>query len=196
MLSSVSGRNRTMFKLNDGRNQVAVEITSIAGPQTHLISSILAGVNHIFYVVPLCSYCAILDGRNQMKVLLDLFSRMSRLDSLRTTQITIFFTQADIFPQWLVDVPVESTFSDCLWGNNARTAYQYFVDQFLVRDHRSHRQLHIVAPGLDGTKLLQDTLDKLHYLVLQNVRSKQRKRKNPEEYDRGQNVEGLIEIAL
>ena len=165
MLSCVSGRYRTTFKLNDGPNQHSVEITSMTGLQTQLTTSTMTGVDHLFYVVPLCSYCATLGGRNQMEVFLELFALMLRLKPFRDTQISVIFTQADIFPQRVLDVPVS--------GTSAQAAYQYFVHQFRERDHRNNAKLHIFAPGLDGTTSLQATLDKLHNLVLENLHSKQ-----------------------
>lgn len=98
---------------------------------------------------------------------------MTRLEVLRDTQITIFFTQADIFPQRIVDVPIHDWFQEFRGGADAHAAYQYFVDQFLVRDNREDAQVHMFAPGLDGLTSLQDTLDKLQILILWSLRSRQ-----------------------
>jgi len=87
-------------------------------------------------------------SRNLMEACLELFSSTTRLDVLHDTQITIFFTQADIFPQLIVDVPIYNSFQDFQGGADAQAAYQYFVDKFLVRDHRKDAQVHIFAPGL------------------------------------------------
>jgi len=176
MLSSTTGRNRTTFKPTDGHDHFSIEITSITAPQKQFTTHILAGVDHIFYVVPLCSYCSMLEdnlSRNLMEVCLELFSSMTRLEDLRDTQITIFFTQADIFPQRIVDVPIHDWFREFWGGADAQAAYQHFVDQFLVRDHREDAQVHMFAPGLDGLTSLQDRLDKLQILILWSLRSRQ-----------------------
>lgn len=176
MLNSATGRNRTTFKPTDGYDHFSVEMTSITAPQKQLTTHILAGVNHVFYVVPLCSYCSVLEdavSSNQMEAYLELFSSMTLLDDLRDTRITIFFTQADIFPQRIVDVPIHNWFQDFGGGADAHAAYQYFVDQFLERDHRPDAQVHMFAPGLDGLASLQDTLDNVHFLILWGLRSTQ-----------------------
>lgn len=176
MLKSMTGRNRTTFKPADGHDHFSVEITSVTAPQKQLTTHILAGVNHVFYVVPLCSYCSVLEdalSSNQMEVYLELFSSMTQLEVLHDTRITIFFTQADIFPQRIVDVPIHDWFQDFGGEADAQAAYQYFVDQFLNRDHRKDAQVHMFAPGLDGLASLQDTLDKLQILILWSSRSRQ-----------------------
>ena len=176
MLSCTTGRNRTTFKLNDGRDRFSIEMTSITAPQSQPITRILAGVDHIFYVVSLCSYCANLSGvssRNQMEASLELFSLMSRLEILRHTKITIFFTQADIFPQRIIDVPIWTRFWDFPGGRDAQAAYQFFVREFRRRDTRRDAELHIFAPGLDGSVSLNDTLDTLQSGILQALRPRQ-----------------------
>lgn len=151
MLDSTTSRNRTTFKPTDGHGYFTTEITSATAPQKQLTTQILAGVDHILYVVPLCSYCLVLEGtlsRNLMEACLELFSCTTRLDFLHGTNITIFFTQADIFSQLIVDVPIQNSFKDYQGGADPQAAYQYFVNKFLVEDHRKDAQVHIFAPGL------------------------------------------------
>ena len=174
MLRSTSGRNRTTFKLRDDREPFSIEMTSITAPQAQLRATTrtLAEVDHVFYVVSLCSYCATLSGPssyNQMEASLKLFSLMSRLNVLRTIPITIFFTQADIFPQRIVDVPIRHHFPDYRGGTHAQWAYEFFAWQFRIRDHRRDAQLHMFAPGLNGSTSLQETLDEVQNLILRDL---------------------------
>ncbi|KAL8822492.1 MAG: hypothetical protein Q9191_006772 [Dirinaria sp. TL-2023a] len=179
MLSCMSGRNRTTFKLNDGRGHFSIEMTSITALPSQPITRILAGLDHIFYVVPLCSYCADLDfihdmpSRNQMEACLELVSRMTRLDILCHTAITIFFTQTDIFPQRIIDVPIHTRFPRFLGGTNVNAAYQFFVKEFRRRDSRPDAELRLYAPGLDGSTSLNSTVEEIQAGILQNVRSRQ-----------------------
>ena len=179
----MSGRNRTTFQLSDKLNKFSIELTSITTPQEQPTMRILTDADHIFYVVPLCSYCARLGGplfRNQMSAHLELFSLLSRLDAFSDTQVTIFFTQADIFAQRIVDVPVCNTFPFFKGKTDAQAAFQYFVQQFIVRYHGS-APLRVFAPGLGGLTSLQDALDAVETIILSNIRSKQRIGQDPEE---------------
>lgn len=179
MLSCMSGRNRTTFKPNDGRGQFSIEMTSITALPSQPITRILAGLDHIFFVVPLCSYCADLtfirdsSSNNQMEACLELVSLMSRLDILRHTAITIFFTQTDIFPQRIIDVPIHTRFPRFLGGTDVQAAYEFFVQEFRRRDSRGDAELHLYAPGLDRSTSLNKTVEEIQARILRNLRSRQ-----------------------
>ena len=175
-ISTMSGRNRTTFQLSDKLNKFHIELTSITTPQEQPTMRVLTDADHIFYVVPLCSYCARLGGplvRSQMSAHIELFFLLSRLDVLSDTPVTMFFTQADVFAQRIIDVPVRNTFASFDGETDAQRAFQYFVKQFVVR-YRGSAPLRVFAPGLGGLTSLQDALDAVETLILFNICSKQR----------------------
>ena len=176
MIRNKGGTNRTMFKLRDERDKHSIQITSVTSPHAQLTRRTLGEVDHVFYVVSLCSYCKILSdpmSQNQMQASLDLFSLLSRLNVMRTTLITIFFTQADIFPQRIIDVPVAGYFPDYTHGTDASAAFQYFASKFREWDHRKDAQLHLFAPGLYGSASLDDSLDEVQISILLDLYDRQ-----------------------
>lgn len=170
------GRNRTMLKFSNARDKSSVQMTSIISHDTLLIRRSLAEVDHVFYVVSLCSYCKTLSGhlsQNEMEASVKLFSLMSRFNEMRITPITIFFTQADIFPQRIVDAPVKEYFRDYRHGTDAAAAFAYFASKFWMWDHRNNAQLHLFAPGLCGPASFQDALDEVEVSIICDLHERQ-----------------------
>lgn len=182
MIQEKSGRNRTTLKSSAGSNKFSIQMTSITSPHAQQFTGdSLAKVDHVFYVVPLCSYCKTLTGgayQNQMEGYIELFSLMSELNVMRTTPITIFFTQGDIFPQRIIDVPVNGNFPDHGHGTDASAAFRYFASKFRKSYSRQHTQLHLFAPGLHGSVSLQDFLDEVQGLIMRNINGKQQRERD------------------
>ena len=175
MIYDERGRNRTILELGDVRDKYSVQMTSIISHHQQHTRRTLAEVDHVFYVVSLCSYCRMLSGcsfLNEMEASLRLFSLMSNMNVMRTTPITIFFTQADIFPQRIVDVPVAGYFRDYKYGADATAAFAYFASKFQRWDCRQNAQLHLFAPGLCGSASLQDNLNKVEDRILCDLRDR------------------------
>ena len=170
-----------MLKLGDTHDEYSVQVTSIVSHDARLIRRTLAEVDHVFYVVSLCSYCKSLSGhlsQNEMEASVKLFSLMSCLNVMRTTPITIFFTQADIFPQHIVDVPVNGYFRDYRYGADAAAAFAYFSSKFRMWDHRNNAPLHMFAPGLHYPASLQDALDEVEGSILSDLHERQQAEKD------------------
>ena len=175
MIHSKSGRYRTTLKLIGESDVSSIQITSITSSHAQLTRRTLAEVDHVFYVVPLCSYCQTLSdpfSQNQMEASLELFSLMTQLNIMRTTPITIFFTQADIFPQRIIDVPVNRYFPDYRYGTDAPAAFQYFASKFRSCGQRKVAQLHLFAPGLYGSSSLQDALNEVQGYILRDLQDR------------------------
>ena len=182
MIHGKSGRNRIMLKFSSGSNKCSIQMTSITSTHAQeLTAHSLAKVDHVFYVVPLCSYCKTLTGgayQNQMEAHVELFSLMSQLNIMCTTPITIFFTQGDIFPQRIIDVPVNGNFPDYGHGTDASAAFRYFASKFRKSYSRKHTQLHLFAPGLHDSLSVQDFLDEAQDLIMRNINSKQQRERD------------------
>lgn len=182
MIYDKSGRNRTMLKVSHESNEFSIQMTSITSPHAQQFTGkSLAKVNHVFYVVPLCSYCKTLTGssnQNQMEAHIELFSLVSELTFMRTIPITIFFTQGDIFPQRIIDVPVSGYFQNYGHGTDAPAAFRYFASRFRQSYSGKDTQLHLFAPGLHGSVSMQDFLDEVQDCVLKDIHGKQQEEKD------------------
>lgn len=108
-----------------------------------------------------------------MEAYIELFSLMSQLNVMRKIPITIFFTQGDIFPQRIIDVPVSDYFVDYENGTDASAAFRYFASKFRKRYSGKDTQLHLFAPGLHGSVSLQDFLDEVQGCVLGDINGRQ-----------------------
>ena len=176
MIHDERGGNGIMPRFSDARNEYSVQMISIVSHDSLLIRRTLAEVDHVFYVVSLCSYCKASSGhlsQNKMKASIELFSLMSRLNVIRSTPITIFFTQADIFPQRIIDLPIKEYFPDYRHGTDAAAAFAYFASKFRIWDHRDDDQLHLFAPGLCGPSSLPDALDEVEVTIMCDLHERQ-----------------------
>ena len=176
MMHDEPGRNATMLGFSDTRNKYSVQMTSIVSHDTLLIRRTLAEVDHVFYIVSLCSYSKTMSGhlsQNEMEASIKLFSLMTRLEVMHTTPITIFFTQADIFPQHIIDEPVKMYFRDYKHGTDAAAAFAYFASKFRMWDHRNNDQLHLFAPRLCGPASFQDALDEVEVTTICELHERQ-----------------------